>query len=64
MRRYIGLAVLMLGFGLLAGCGQKGPLFLPPPKPAVVAPVAAPTAAKPASAVTAATPAPSTSSGG
>ncbi|MFC6282629.1 MULTISPECIES: LPS translocon maturation chaperone LptM [Polaromonas] len=43
-----GLAFAVLGLSGLAGCGQKGPLFLPPPvkpvpavsapQPAVVAP--------------------------
>jgi predicted small lipoprotein YifL len=34
MRRHLASAsLLLLGAGLLAGCGQKGPLFLPPPKP-------------------------------
>jgi predicted small lipoprotein YifL len=28
-RRFVA-ASLLLGAGLLAGCGQKGPLFLPP----------------------------------
>ncbi|WP_207060552.1 lipoprotein [Motiliproteus sp. SC1-56] len=30
MRR---LAITVLGLALLAGCGQKGDLFLPPPAP-------------------------------
>ena len=64
MRRYIIVAVLMLGSSLLSGCGQKGPLYLPPAKPAVAVPAAAATVAKPATAASAATPAASTSSGG
>ena len=64
MRRHIIVVVLMLGFSLLSGCGQKGPLYLPPPKPAVAVPAAAATVAKPATAASAATPAASTSSGG
>lgn len=64
MRRQIVFAALLLGFGSLAGCGQKGPLYLPAPQPVVAAPAAAPTSAKPAAAVTAAAPAVSTSGGG
>ena len=33
LRRRHGLAALVIGAAVLAGCGQKGPLFLPvPPK--------------------------------
>lgn len=64
MRRYIIFAVLALGFGLLAGCGQKGPLYLPPPKATVATPSTAASVAKPAPATTAAVPAAATSSGG
>lgn len=64
MRRHIVFAALLLGFGLLAGCGQKGPLYLPPPKSVVATPAPAVSDAKPASAVTAAAPTASTSSGG
>lgn len=28
-RRFVGAAVLLAGLMLLAGCGQKGPLYLP-----------------------------------
>lgn len=63
MRRHIVFAGLLLGFGLLAGCGQKGPLYLPTPNPAVATPTTATSAAKPAAPTTAATPAASTSSG-
>ena len=32
----LGTAVLLAAFGLpLAGCGQSGPLYLPPAEPAV-----------------------------
>ncbi|TAM93732.1 MAG: hypothetical protein EPN40_12990 [Rhodanobacteraceae bacterium] len=69
MRRHVVYgSLLLLGFGLLAGCGQKGPLFLPtkPATPASAAPAsasAAPSAAKPARATTAAVPASATSNG-
>jgi predicted small lipoprotein YifL len=49
MRRYTLPAALLLTFGLLAGCGQKGPLYLPPAQPAVATPAPAASAAKPAS---------------
>ncbi|MGH8118086.1 MAG: LPS translocon maturation chaperone LptM [Rhodanobacteraceae bacterium] len=40
MRRHaVSASFLLLGFGLLAGCGQKGPLTLPP-KPGTSAPAA------------------------
>ncbi|HET9817586.1 MAG TPA: lipoprotein [Rhodanobacteraceae bacterium] len=66
MRRHLVAAtLLLLGAGLLAGCGQKGPLFLP--KPNVAAPASAPStpapaasAANPAGAASAATPASAT----
>ena len=41
MRRAALLAMVLL----LAGCGQKGPLYLPDQKPAVVTPAAPPAAA-------------------
>ncbi|MGH8114838.1 MAG: LPS translocon maturation chaperone LptM [Rhodanobacteraceae bacterium] len=63
MHRYIVSTVLvLLGVTLLAGCGQKGPLTLPPAKPTIVAPAttAPPTTPKapavPAPASTAAVP--------
>ncbi|MGN6788273.1 MAG: LPS translocon maturation chaperone LptM [Rhodanobacteraceae bacterium] len=39
-------SLLLLGIGVLAGCGQKGPLFLPakPAAPASAASAAAPSA--------------------
>lgn len=41
MRRHaISASLLLLGFGLLAGCGQKGPLTLPT-KPGTTAPASA-----------------------
>ncbi|MFC4765530.1 LPS translocon maturation chaperone LptM [Dyella koreensis] len=54
MRRSILLFPLCLVTAVLAGCGNKGPLYMPPPKPAP-----APTAAKvvPAPAATTAAPA-------
>jgi predicted small lipoprotein YifL len=51
MRRVFAAGCLLLM--LLAGCGQKGPLYLPDKKPAAVTPPAAAPAAPPA-----ATPAP------
>jgi len=47
-----GLVAVVVGTAVLAGCGQKGPLFLPvPPKlPAAAAPAAVPAPAAPASA--------------
>ncbi|MGH8214502.1 MAG: LPS translocon maturation chaperone LptM [Rhodanobacteraceae bacterium] len=54
MRRHvISASLLLLGAGLLAGCGQKGPLFLPPtkpvaPQPAASTPPPAPAVAAPA----------------
>jgi predicted small lipoprotein YifL len=39
MRRSLLLLVLAL---TLAACGLKGPLYLPPPKPAAAPPAAAP----------------------
>ncbi|HJR13732.1 MAG TPA: lipoprotein [Rhodanobacteraceae bacterium] len=69
MRRrvVISASLLLLGTGLLAGCGQKGPLFLPT-KPATAAsassvPAPAASAATPAPATTSAAPAPASSSG-
>lgn len=71
MRRRIvvSASLLLLGTGLLAGCGQKGPLFLPT-KPAAPAsattssPAPATSAAKPAPATTSAAPASASSGGG
>ena len=39
MRKSILLLILA---SILSACGLKGPLYLPPPKPAVVPPAAAP----------------------
>ena len=50
MRRSLLLLPLSFGAALLAGCGNKGPLVLPPPRPAPAASVPAPAAAVPASA--------------
>ncbi|MGH8184336.1 MAG: LPS translocon maturation chaperone LptM [Rhodanobacteraceae bacterium] len=60
-------SLLLLGIGLLAGCGQKGPLYLPT-RPASSAPADSPpppatSVAKPAAAATAAIPAAATSGG-
>lgn len=49
--------MLLLAVGALAGCGQKGPLFLPPPRPAATAPAPAKATPKPAPALSAGTPA-------
>ncbi|WNL46267.1 lipoprotein [Dyella sp. BiH032] len=54
MRRSIPLLLLCVVMAALAGCGNKGPLFMPPPKP-TPATTTAPAAPAPAS--TAATPA-------
>lgn len=43
-RRRLAISLLLLGLGLLAGCGQKGALLLPT-KPATSAPAAASTVA-------------------
>jgi predicted small lipoprotein YifL len=56
MRRSILLFPLCLLTAALAGCGNKGPLVMPPPKPAP-APVTPAPAPTPASAATAPTPA-------
>jgi predicted small lipoprotein YifL len=41
MRRSILCTALLLAMGLLAGCGNKGPLVLPPTQPgSTVAPAA------------------------
>lgn len=73
MRRRIvvSASLLLLGTGLLAGCGQKGPLFLPikPAAPASAmtsspAPTPATSTAKPAPATTSAAPASASSGGG
>ena len=61
-RRVITASLLLLGTGLLAGCGQKGPLFLPPTKPATPQPASstqqpAPAISAPAPAASAASPA-------
>ncbi|HEY7871277.1 MAG TPA: lipoprotein [Rudaea sp.] len=68
MRRHIIFVALLLVFGLLAGCGQKGPLYLPTkaaaPASAASTPAMATPTAKPAGAATVAAPASSSSSGG
>jgi len=65
---YLAATLLLLGFGLLAGCGQKGPLYLPTkaaaPASASSTPKPATSAAKPAGATTVAAPASSSSGGG
>ncbi|MBM7129785.1 LPS translocon maturation chaperone LptM [Dyella mobilis] len=54
MRRPILLLPACLVFAAIAGCGNKGPLYMPPPTPRPVQPAPAPahasTAAQPASA--------------
>ncbi|QAU24591.1 hypothetical protein EO087_11830 [Dyella sp. M7H15-1] len=52
MRRSILLLSACLAFAAIPGCGNKGPLYMPPPTPAPPAkpaPVHASTAAQPAS---------------
>lgn len=46
MRRPILLSSLCLAATVIAGCGQKGPLFMPPPTKA--APASASTTVRPA----------------
>ncbi|GFZ88800.1 LPS translocon maturation chaperone LptM [Dyella caseinilytica] len=62
MRRSILLLPACLAFAAISGCGNKGPLYMPPPelKPAPAKPAPAPTPA-PAHASTAAEPASSSS---
>ncbi|RDS81480.1 LPS translocon maturation chaperone LptM [Dyella psychrodurans] len=64
MRRSILLLPACLAFAALSGCGNKGPLYLPPPEPRP-APAAAPahtaSTAAPAHASTAEAPASSSS---
>ncbi len=57
MRRSLLLLPLTLVVALLAGCGNKGPLVLPPhrPAPAASAPAPAPTAPAAASSAMSAT---------
>jgi len=50
-----GLVAVVVGAAALAGCGQKGPLFLPPPPKSPTA--AATTAVNPGAAATAVVPA-------
>ena len=50
MRRSLLLLPLLFVAAVLAGCGNKGPLVLPPPRPAPVASVPAPATAVPATA--------------
>ena len=69
MRRSLLLLPACLAYAALSGCGNKGPLYMPPaaPKPAAAkpAPVAAPahavSAAAPAASSTASAPASSSS---
>jgi predicted small lipoprotein YifL len=67
MPRFVLRASLLLGLGLLAGCGQKGPLVLPTkpaaPAPASSAPAPATSAARPAGAATTVAPASTATSG-
>jgi predicted small lipoprotein YifL len=42
MRRLILLLTTCLAFAAIAGCGNKGPLYYPPPAPAHPAPAPAP----------------------
>jgi len=53
-----GLAAIVAGTALLAGCGQKGPLYLPvPPKVPAAARPAQPASTLPEAPATATTPA-------
>jgi predicted small lipoprotein YifL len=63
MRRHIISAALLLVFGLLAGCGQKGPLVMPAPKPVVTPPSASASMVKAAAPATVSAPAAASSSG-
>lgn len=58
MRRLILLLPACLAFAAISGCGNKGPLYMPPPEPAPLKPAPA---AAPAHASTAAQPASSSS---
>lgn len=49
MRRLLFALLLALGATALAGCGNKGPLTLPPARPAASAPAPLPTPAPAAS---------------
>jgi len=68
MRRHILSAALLLVVGLLAGCGQKGPLYLPTraaaPASASSTPATATSVSRPAGSATVAAPASSSSGGG
>ncbi|HLI17286.1 MAG TPA: lipoprotein [Rhodanobacteraceae bacterium] len=67
MRRHIiAASLLVFGIGLLAGCGQKGPLVLPTkpaPAPTSAVPASSASVAKPAGATTTVAPASATSGG-
>jgi len=52
MRRSILLLPACLAFAAIAGCGNKGPLYYPPPTAAPAAPVLAPSPAHVSSAST------------
>lgn len=61
MRRAPAVALLVLIVASLGGCGNKGPLFLPPAKPSTPAPATLPppspsSSATPAAATTVASP--------
>lgn len=58
MRRSLLLLPLATAFALLAGCGNKGPLYLPKPTPAATVHPAAPVAPRPAVVPAAAAPLP------
>jgi predicted small lipoprotein YifL len=58
MRRSILLLPACLALAAISGCGNKGPLYMPPPEPAPAKPAPAPA---PAHASTAAQPASSSS---
>ncbi|HEX7815806.1 LPS translocon maturation chaperone LptM [Dyella sp.] len=58
MRQRILFCLLCLAPLALSGCGNKGPLFMPPPKPATTAVTPKPKPATPAPADSSAMPAP------
>ncbi|MFK2893041.1 LPS translocon maturation chaperone LptM [Dyella flagellata] len=50
MHRSILLLPACLAFAAIAGCGNKGPLYYPPPTHAALSPAPAPAPAQPSSA--------------
>lgn len=62
MLRFALVLLLLSAAAVLAGCGNKGPLQLPPTRPATSAPIVPPASAAPAAASSARTPASSATS--